>query len=100
MASAAPDKVLAAIRRPLSGEIYLSESEPSRALASLSQGFRRAALKSPVELLSDRELEVLRSLGQGSSIREIAERLHQLSIKTVETHCARIKTKLNIHNSR
>jgi DNA-binding CsgD family transcriptional regulator len=52
-----------------------------------------------VEQLSDRELEVFRWIGRGSSLREIAERL-QLSVKTVETHCSHIKAKLNIKNSR
>jgi DNA-binding NarL/FixJ family response regulator len=51
-----------------------------------------------VSQLSDRELEVFQFVGQGLSTREIAERLH-LSVKTVETHRSRIKSKLGLKNS-
>jgi DNA-binding NarL/FixJ family response regulator len=53
---------------------------------------------SPLERLSDRELEVFRFLGQGSSTREIAQALH-LSVKTIETHRAHIMDKLNLGNA-
>jgi len=53
---------------------------------------------SPLERLSDRELEVFRFLGQGSSTREIAQALH-LSVKTVETHRAHIMDKLSLGNA-
>jgi len=52
---------------------------------------------SDLERLSDRELEVLQLIGNGSGTREIAEQLH-LSIKTVETYRAHIKEKLNLRN--
>ena len=48
-----------------------------------------------VDLLSDRELEVLAKIGRGHSTREIAAALH-LSPKTVETHRAHAKSKLNL----
>jgi two-component system CheB/CheR fusion protein len=51
--------------------------------------------ESPLKVLSDRELEVFELTGKGSSTREIAEGLH-LSVKTVESHRARIKDKLNL----
>ena len=98
MKAEAPENVLNAVRRILSGEVYLSETESARTLASLAHG-SPPSLKSPVEQLSDRELEVFRWIGRGSSLREIAERL-QLSVKTVETHCSHIKAKLNIKHSR
>lgn len=97
MKAEAPEKLLQAVRRILSGEIYLSEKESARALAHLTSGSQ--TLESPVEQLSDRELEVFRWIGRGSSLREIAECL-QLSVKTVETHCSHIKAKLKISNSR
>jgi DNA-binding NarL/FixJ family response regulator len=53
---------------------------------------------SPVDVLSDRELEVLEKLGQGLTTREIAEDLH-LSPKTVETHRAHIKEKLKLKDA-
>jgi DNA-binding CsgD family transcriptional regulator len=51
-----------------------------------------------VEELSDRELEVFRLLGQGLDTRSVANRL-QISIKTVQAYCARIKDKLNLANA-
>jgi DNA-binding CsgD family transcriptional regulator len=53
---------------------------------------------SPLEILSDRELEVFNMIGQGKGTRQIAEDLH-LSIKTVESHRAHIKEKLNLSNA-
>jgi len=54
--------------------------------------------QSPLDVLSDRELEVFELTGKGFGTREIAERLH-LSVKTVESYRARIKTKLNLSNA-
>jgi DNA-binding CsgD family transcriptional regulator len=51
-----------------------------------------------VSCLSDRELEVVNLIGNGFPTREIATKLH-ISIKTVETHRAHIKRKLNIKNA-
>jgi len=51
-----------------------------------------------VEELSDRELEVFRLLGQGLETRAVATRL-QISIKTVQAYCARIKDKLKLANA-
>jgi len=52
-----------------------------------------------VERLSDRELEILELIGKGNEVRQIAKLLH-LSPKTVETHRAHIKDKLDLNNSR
>jgi DNA-binding NarL/FixJ family response regulator len=89
----APDCLLVAIKRVLDGEIYVSEQMSSRLLNWFVRGARPEG--SPLERLSDRELEVFRFLGQGSTTREIAESLH-LSVKTVETHRAHIMDKLNL----
>ncbi|HEY2572604.1 MAG TPA: helix-turn-helix transcriptional regulator, partial [Verrucomicrobiaceae bacterium] len=53
---------------------------------------------SPIDLLSDRELEVMQMIGKGTSTRDIAAALH-LSIKTIETHRAHIKEKLHFKDS-
>ena len=53
--------------------------------------------KTPIETLSDRELEVFELLGSGLSSRDIAERL-ELSVKTVETYREKIKAKLSLKN--
>jgi DNA-binding NarL/FixJ family response regulator len=54
--------------------------------------------RSPVEQLSDRELEVFEMLGQGQGTRQIAESL-RVSVKTVQAYCARIKDKLNLNSA-
>jgi DNA-binding NarL/FixJ family response regulator len=51
--------------------------------------------QSPVDELSDRELEVFEMLGRGFGTRQIAESLH-ISLKTVQAYCARMKEKLNL----
>ena len=56
-----------------------------------------AGTGSPVDALSDRELEVLQLLGKGHSTRSIEETLH-LSVKTIETHRAHIKEKLGFQD--
>jgi DNA-binding NarL/FixJ family response regulator len=88
--------VLTAIRRVLDGNVYVSE----RVVNVMARRFgssQRAAASSPVEQLSDRELEVFRLLGQGRSTSQIAEDLH-LSLKTVQAYCARAKEKFGVHS--
>lgn len=97
MKQEATEKVLTAIRQVLKGEIYLSDKMEKRMMQQLVGG-RAARTGSPLEDLSDRELEVFRLLGQGHGTRQIAEELH-LSIKTVESHRAHIKEKLHLKNA-
>jgi DNA-binding NarL/FixJ family response regulator len=87
-------ELLRAIRQVLSGHTYVSEKVAAH---KIRQFFGRPLVRpgSPLEQLSDRELEVLQLIGQGRSTREIAEALH-LDIKTIETYRARIKVKLNL----
>ena len=90
----AADDIVHAVRHVLRGGIYLSEELKDRLLFGAAVG-RKAPLESPLQVLSDRELEVFEMTGRGLPTREIAERLH-LSVKTVESYRARIKQKLNI----
>ena len=86
--------VLICIRRVLQGGVYVSE----RVVNSMARRFstsRKTAQASPVERLSDRELEIFRLLGQGRTTSEIAEDLH-LSLKTVQAYCARAKEKFGV----
>jgi DNA-binding NarL/FixJ family response regulator len=87
--------ILVAIRRVLGGELYVSPTMQARLLRRVVG--RRADLteKTPIESLSDRELEVFRLIGSGLSTREIAEQL-RLSVKTVESYREHIKKKLRI----
>jgi len=91
------EKVLLALRKVLQGEVYLSERLGNRMLHTLVSG-RASLTSSPVEELSDRELEVFSLIGQGHGTRPIAEKLH-LSVKTIESHRAHIKEKLNLQNA-
>jgi len=97
MKAAATEKVITAIRQILSGELYLSDEMSRRAMATLV-GRKKEAGGSPLEDLSDRELEVFTLIGEGLTTRQIADKLH-LSVKTIETHRAHIKEKLNLKNS-
>ena len=92
MKSEGPEKILAAVRTVLRGQIALSPSMAARALESFS-GQAGKTGTAPEDQLTDRELEVLRLFGQGWSTEEIAQKLH-LSAKTVDVHRGHIKTKL------
>lgn len=86
--------ILSAIRRVLSGQIYLNERIASRILSRLATP-ARASANTPAELLADRELQVFELTGRGLNTRQIAARLH-LGVKTVETYRARIREKLDV----
>ncbi|TVQ94757.1 MAG: DNA-binding response regulator [Chromatiaceae bacterium] len=88
-------ELLAAIRRVLAGELYLSPAMTARLLAVLT-GRPPGASPPALARLTDRELEVFELIGQGRSTAEIAARLC-LSVKTVETHRLKLKRKLRIN---
>ena len=91
------DEVLRAVRKVLAGELYFSE----RVAAAVVQRVLREkpiTSRNGVERLSDREMQVFQLLGAAYSAREIAEQFH-LSRKTVETHCEKIKHKLNLQTA-
>ena len=87
-------EVLIAIRRVLQGDVYVSERVVNLMARRLGSP-RKAAATSPVEQLSDRELEIFRLLGQGRTTSQIAADLH-LSLKTVQAYCARAKEKFGV----
>jgi DNA-binding NarL/FixJ family response regulator len=93
----AGDTIAKAARRVLDGGIYVSPEISERLLMGMAMG-REHIAKSPLDVLSDRELEVFEMTGRGIGTRDIAERLH-LSVKTVESYRARIKGKLNLNNA-
>ena len=85
--------MMSAIRRVLRGEIYVSDKMMTKLLGRLIPGDSPDANTSILERLSNRELQILHLIGKGMSTRETANSL-TLSIKTVESHRQRIKTKL------
>jgi DNA-binding NarL/FixJ family response regulator len=98
MKQEATEKVLIAVRCILSGEIYLSERMSRKLLHQYISG-ASAETTSQLSALSDRELEVFRLIGEGRGTRQIADKLH-ISVKTVETYQAHIKSKLSLRSGR
>ena len=88
---------LAAIRRVLDGQLYMSARLAARVLDAFA-GARPRGSSSPLEKLSDREFEVFRLFGEGKTAKEIAGQLN-LSPKTVSVHRDHIKEKLQFTTS-
>jgi DNA-binding NarL/FixJ family response regulator len=86
--------VLTCIRRVLGGGVYVSERIVNR-MALRVMSSREQVAGSPVERLSDRELEIFRLLGRGRTTSQIAGDLN-LSLKTVQAYCARAKEKFGV----
>jgi DNA-binding NarL/FixJ family response regulator len=97
MKEEAVEKILNAIRRVLSGSIYVSDAQAARMLQQQVRG-QSSIQESPVKGLSDRELEVFQLIGQWKKTKEIAQELH-LSVKTVEYYREQIKRKLNLRDA-
>ncbi|MEI6107653.1 MAG: response regulator transcription factor [Opitutae bacterium] len=89
-------RIVEAIRTVLAGQVY-ANADTLAQLTERMVGYSAAKQPGSVELLSDRELEVFRRLGEGQSTRKIATETN-LSIKTVQAYSARIKEKLGIAN--
>ncbi len=86
-----PDQLLDAIRRVYRGGKYVSPTLAERLATHLDGGGQRP----PHELLSDREFEVMRRLGSGLTVSQIASEL-ALSAKTVSTYRTRILEKMAV----
>ncbi|MDI6451286.1 response regulator transcription factor [Anaerobaca lacustris] len=97
MKQEAPEEVVTAIRRVLAGTTYISQGMAAKMVNKIVAGPGEKNA-SPVDRLSDRELEVFRLIGEGYGTREMAEKLY-LSVKTIETYRAHIKEKLNLQDA-
>lgn len=93
----ATEQVMIAIRRVLSGDIYLSEKMAAQLVSVFIHGRKRDTTP-PIERLTDRELEIFQMIGNGRTTRQIAEAL-KLDIKTVETYRTRMKEKLHVESA-
>ncbi len=87
-------RIITAIREVILGRLWLSE-QVSASFAEKFVGQRQLSANSPLEYLSDRELEVFNLLGRGLETRQVAQSL-RVNIKTVQAYCARIKQKLHL----
>jgi DNA-binding NarL/FixJ family response regulator len=90
--------VIHAIHDVFNGRPYLSPAMAAQVITKFAHGASEGETDA-VDRLSDRELEILELIGKGNDVRQIAKLLH-LSPKTVETHRAHIKDKLDLKNSR
>lgn len=90
----APDELVNAIHKVVTGGLYVSANMAERLAAEL----RAPAGRSAHELLSDREFEVLCLMGRGKSVSQVATEL-SLSVKTVSTYRANILQKLGLENT-
>jgi DNA-binding NarL/FixJ family response regulator len=97
MKSTPTEEIMQAIRRVAGGEIVLGPRVIGQMAAHTRAG-ARPGFVSPVDCLTDRELEVYRLLGQGLQRAEIAAEL-RLSPKTVETHRVNIREKLGVRTA-
>ena len=92
-----PHAVMAALRKVLNGKMAVSENVVNRLIGRRIKK-EEAGDISATELLSDREIEIYRCLGEGHGTREIATKL-RLAVSTVESYRAGIKQKLNLKNA-
>lgn len=93
----AAKKIIQGIRSVLAGQLYVSDKIAAMMNEKYVEG-RTAATASPIEQLSNRELEVFQLMGLGNNNRQIADHLH-IGFKTVQAYCARIKEKLKLANA-
>ena len=96
MKQEASDSVVTAIREIMAGHIHVSPKIMSRLLNVLRK--QPGPAGSPLERISDRELEIFRLIGKGMTSKQIAMQLN-ISIKTVGTYRERIKEKLNLKHA-
>lgn len=91
------DVILGAIRKVIDGGVYLSEKMTEFVVMKM-QGRAGEISMDPLEKLTDRELEVFVLSGHGLTSREIGELIH-ISTKTVDTHRAKVRSKLNLSSN-
>jgi DNA-binding NarL/FixJ family response regulator len=93
---AAADELIRALHKVVAGDMYLDPSMTGELVRGLLQQ-GSSAIRSSGKQLSSREAEVARLIAQGYSNKDIASRL-EISVKTVETHKARIMEKLGFQS--
>ena len=96
MKKATGEQILRSLRRVIDGGIYVSESVAANMVRRATSRGRHVPA-SPVDRLTNRELQILHLIGKGLSTREIAGLLN-LSVKTIESHRRRIKGKINLRS--
>jgi DNA-binding NarL/FixJ family response regulator len=90
--SAGADELVTAVKRVAEGGRYV-EREIAGELA-----FTQLSAEDPLQQLTTRELEILRLLGEGNSLTEIAQAIG-VAYKTVANTCSIIKSKLGVERT-
>ena len=91
------EDLISAIRHVVLHAKFYSPNLPLEVIEDYLQQLESGTLKSPLELLTNRQREILQLIAEGMTNRNIAQKL-AISIKTVETHRTNIMTKLDIHD--
>jgi DNA-binding NarL/FixJ family response regulator len=91
-------ELLQAIRTVLSGQTYLCASVTAKVVTGYLRPKAESLSLSAVELVTEREREVLTRVALGRSNKLIARELN-VSVKTVEKHRANLMRKLTLHNT-
>jgi len=91
-----PENVITALKKVISGEVYISENLRDMFLNKFINK-KGQTPNTSISSLSNRELEVFQLFGQGLKTQQIASELN-LSVKTIETHVEHIKRKMNFNN--
>lgn len=90
----APEELVKAVRMVMNGRKYITPSLAEKMASNLDHDFS----KLPHELLSDRELDVLKLIASGKTVSEIATEL-SLSVNTISTYRSRILEKMNLKSN-
>jgi two-component system response regulator NreC len=90
-------ELMVAVKSVLAGKRYLSPGISEKVIEGYLEGRKGSKLRSPWDILTQREREVLKLIGEGYKNKEIADYLC-LSVKTVETHRANLMRKLDLHD--
>ena len=92
-----PQNVVQAVRLVAAGKVWFSREVQSRIVAGTDGVTLGNEDRTRASTLSTRELEILRYLAQGLSKKQIATMLN-LSVKTIEGHCEKLMSKIDIHD--
>ncbi len=94
---AGPELLVQAIHAAAEGDALIAPSVTARLLATFTDVTASPTRREPLEALTEREEEVVRTVARGRTNVEIADELH-ISLSTVKTHLASLMTKLGVRN--
>lgn len=99
MKDSSPECIISAIHTVLGGNVFASPAVTGHFLKVLSSGKGKASVSYPLEILTDREIEVFELIGRAKGNQEIASLLG-ISVRTLDAHRAHIREKLGLSGSK